>query len=347
EALIGQAIELSNESYENSQVALQLRTVHVAQTTDNESGSLVEDLTNLQGSTDGSFDEAHTLRNTYGADMVVLMTAPGDYCGIGYSPSTVAGLASGTYAFSVVASNCVDYYSFQHEVGHNLGLQHDPDNAPEATAYEGSYGHRWNAEESGLQYRSVMAYAPGTRVPYFSNPDVSHEGSRTGLSTEADNASTLSIVSAVAANYRATASLPEVEEGEEEEEEEEEEENGGETTEGGNENGGEVESPSGNETPETLTVDQESTRRATTFELVVTDTEGAALANVEVSFFLLKKNGNRKLLSTVTTDALGGYSYRIKKRRKKQKIVISTEGLPEIFETIRKKKGKRNRRRRR
>jgi len=32
-----------------------------------------------------------------------------------------------------------------------------------------------------VQYRTVMAYAPGTRIPYFSNPDVTYQGVPTGV----------------------------------------------------------------------------------------------------------------------------------------------------------------------
>ena len=156
DALAAHAIELSNESYENSEVAVRLNLVHTAQTADGETGNFSKDLIALQASEDGQYDEAHKLRDAHYADMVVLMVKPGAYCGIGYSPSTVDGIRSGNYAFSLVAANCVNYYSFQHEIGHNLGLQHDSANAPSNTAFDGAYGHRWD----GNKYRSVMAYSP-------------------------------------------------------------------------------------------------------------------------------------------------------------------------------------------
>ncbi len=203
-AMAEQAITLSNESYDNSNVNLTLSLANVAFATDSESEDFGDDLGRLAADGDGFFDEVHGesgLRDTYYADMVVLLRSPGKYCGIGYSPSSIAALESGLYAFSVVAANCIDYYSFQHEIGHNLGLQHDVDNAPSNTAYDAPYGHRWTTEQ-GSTYRSVMAYSPGTRVPYFSNPDVNHEGKATGAAGEANNSAVLRIVADYAQDYR-------------------------------------------------------------------------------------------------------------------------------------------------
>jgi hypothetical protein len=59
-----------------------------------------------------------------------------------------------------------------HELGHNFGCQHDRENSGGATgAYSSSYGYRFYGK-NGVQYRTIMAYAPGTRLGYFSNPNV-------------------------------------------------------------------------------------------------------------------------------------------------------------------------------
>src|SRR5262249_14223430 len=52
------------------------------------------------------------------------------------------------------------------------------------------YSFGWRFDASGTTYRTVMAYQPGWRIPYFSNPNVSYLGVPTGTST-ANNALTL------------------------------------------------------------------------------------------------------------------------------------------------------------
>src|SRR5262249_28178590 len=74
-----------------------------------------------------------------------------------------------------------------HECGHNMGAGHALGDGG-GGAYSYSYGWRFTA--SGNTYRTVMAYSPGFRIPYFSNPSVSYLGVPTGTST-ANNSLTL------------------------------------------------------------------------------------------------------------------------------------------------------------
>ncbi len=70
-------------------------------------------------------------------------------------------------------------------------------------AYSYSYGYKWTG------YRTVMAYAPGTRILYFSNPHVLYLGNPTGIiETAADsayNALSLNNTRVTVANWRAGA----------------------------------------------------------------------------------------------------------------------------------------------
>jgi hypothetical protein len=105
-------------------------------------------------------------------------------------------------AFSVVSRNCATgYYSFAHELGHNLGCQHDHANAGNG-AYSFSYGHR----SSGNQWRTIMSYAPGTRIQHFSSPDVVYAGEPTGVpegnANAADNAETIRTLAAAMSAFR-------------------------------------------------------------------------------------------------------------------------------------------------
>ena len=73
-------------------------------------------------------DEVPTLRDTHRADVVSLIGSGYDVgrgaCGIAYLMSGNSPLFA-PYAYSVVDVTCMTgYYSFGHEIGHNMGLNH-------------------------------------------------------------------------------------------------------------------------------------------------------------------------------------------------------------------------------
>lgn len=127
-------------------------------------------------------------------------------CGIGYLMGT---LSSGfeSSAFNVVDWDCATgYYSFAHELGHNMGCHHAIPEASQGSALMPySHGWRWTSAQ-GTQYRSVMAYSPGSRVNHFSNPDVQHQGEFTGqtigASDQASNAASINYAASTVAGWR-------------------------------------------------------------------------------------------------------------------------------------------------
>ncbi|HSN77732.1 MAG TPA: M12 family metallo-peptidase, partial [Anaerolineae bacterium] len=153
-SLIDLAVDETNQSYANSQINMQLRLVHTAEVAFTEStGSMGTDLGRLQSKTDGYMDEVHALRDQYHADMVSLIVANMGSCGIAYLMTTLSPTFERN-AFSVVAAMCAaGYYSFGHELAHNMGANHDRANAS-AALYPYSYGY-WAPDNS---YRTVMAY---------------------------------------------------------------------------------------------------------------------------------------------------------------------------------------------
>lgn len=205
-ALINASVASANTAYVNSGVSTTLRCVYSGQVTYTESGQLATDLPRLANTTDGYMDNVHALRNQYSADLVCLITHTGsDAAGIGYLWTTSASASAfSPYGFSVV----LDVYSdanltFAHELGHNMGCGHASGDGGSG-AYSYSYGHKFTA--SGTAYRTVMAYAPGIRIPYFSNPSRTYLGTATGTST-ANNTQTLNNSRTVTAAIR-TPSVP-------------------------------------------------------------------------------------------------------------------------------------------
>ena len=206
EALIDLAVAETNTGYENSGIQQRLNLVHTAEVNYTES-SFSTDLSRLRGTTDGYMDEVHDLRDAYCADEVVLIGNRTDYCGIGYL-MTYVSTSFNSNAFVVVARICATgYYSFAHELGHNMGAHHDRANASSQGAYAYAYGYQSQTEA----FRTVMAYnCPGgcTRVPYWSNPEVTYGGEAMGVAAgeanAADNRLTLNNTAYTVANFRAS-----------------------------------------------------------------------------------------------------------------------------------------------
>ncbi len=194
---INLAITETNTAYTQSTATQQLVLVHIEEMIGyTEPSSFSQILSDLRGKNDGKMDNVHSLRDTYAADCVALICKNGQYCGIAYLMTNVSpGFESN--AFSVTNYSCATgYYSFGHELGHNMGSAHDPANAGSA-AYNYSYGFR----TSNNRYRTIMAYSPGTRVKRFSSPNITYSGYTMGTSTQ-DNARSLNNTAPTVADWR-------------------------------------------------------------------------------------------------------------------------------------------------
>ena len=208
-SLINLAVVETNQSYANADVAHDLRLVHALETVQSETSDMGEVLGRVRTNGDGWYDEVHAARDLYGADFVAMITANGQYCGIAYLMTNVSsGFASS--AFSVTLDSCATgYYSFGHELGHNMGCAHDRDNAG-----GGAYGYSFGYRTPNNQYRTVMAYSPGTRVKYFSNPDVTYNSYPMGIAhpdpDSADNARSLDKAAPTFTEFRPDSGGPEV-----------------------------------------------------------------------------------------------------------------------------------------
>jgi len=211
QALINLGVTETNQAYANSGIVPRLRLVHMSEIAYAESGTLGTDLPRLRGNGDGFLDTVHALRNTYGADMVKLVVnAASDGCGLAYLMGPGHNVAFAVNAFSVTARSCISpNYTFGHELGHNMGSNHAPDDPVGTGAYNYSYGHK-----VPTQFRTVMAYAdncaaPCPRVLNFSNPNVSRNGFPTGTATR-NNALSINNVRTSVANWRTQVPLVQV-----------------------------------------------------------------------------------------------------------------------------------------
>lgn len=157
QALVTMALQMANDAYRNTNSPLRMRAVRVAASVDTtyvEKG-FSDELTRLRFSNDGYFDADMAYRTAVGADAVVLFVATNTYCGLGYQTASSADMA-----LAVVCTQCPD--SVVHEVGHNIGLNHDRVTAQDYDKDKYNFGYCWDTSATTCR-RSVMAYSGALR----------------------------------------------------------------------------------------------------------------------------------------------------------------------------------------
>jgi hypothetical protein len=198
-AYLHSLVEGANLAYANSDINASLFLVHAVELNYAPSSDDT-DLDRLTFDSDGFMDEIHQLRADYGADLVVLVK-PGS-SGIAWVLTEETGGPDS--AFSVCGSNGGGFGIFVHELGHNMGGLHDRPNASFPGMFSYCYGYRFTGSNA-IQYRTIMAYAPGSWIMRFSNPLQQYQGVALGLpegnAQSADNARTLNFATPIVAGY--------------------------------------------------------------------------------------------------------------------------------------------------
>ena len=202
------SIDSANAAYLNSGVAHRLRLVHAQKVSYAERSNCfwgnafdcaLDDVTE---DGDGYLDGVHALREAHGADLVALFIDDGAFCGVAWLPT----VPSPEVGFSVIQHDCaVGNKSFAHELGHNMGAHHDPDNADSAGPKPFNKGYVSPLRD----WRTVMSY-PGAcagcaRLNHFSNPNLFHDGAAMGTASVANNAQVLNATGKAIASYRSTS----------------------------------------------------------------------------------------------------------------------------------------------
>ncbi|MBI4783318.1 MAG: hypothetical protein HY785_18675 [Oscillatoriophycideae cyanobacterium NC_groundwater_1537_Pr4_S-0.65um_50_18] len=190
------AVDEVNQGYANSGIIPRLRLVHTTEVNYAESGSSDMDLARLQNKSDGYLDDVHTIRNTYGADIVSMVVKNSEAGGNSYTMNQVVPEFE-AYAFNVAQIDSVKTrFSLGHEIGHNLGAAHDRAHADSDAAFSDSYGY---ITPSGVG--DVMSYAK-KRHNFYASPHLSINGETLGKANESDVVRTLNSTRFTAANWR-------------------------------------------------------------------------------------------------------------------------------------------------
>jgi hypothetical protein len=176
--LINIAVSETNTSYLNSTITQRIRLVHAAEVPYTEVSSFSTNLGDLRLGL-GALSGVPALRDAYRADLVAMLIHPASpsACGVAYVMTSVS-TAFASAGFSVTDTNCIFGLTFAHELGHNMGAQHDWYVNTNSRPY--SYAHGFVNPTPSQRWRTIMAYNSRCRdqgfncgrVVYWSNPGI-------------------------------------------------------------------------------------------------------------------------------------------------------------------------------
>jgi hypothetical protein len=203
EALISQIMSDTNTAFGRSGVGARVRLAGAAEFPLLEAPLMRTDLESLRYSA-----TVRAARDSIGADLVQLLVTSPDQsaCGYGYVLDSLSDTSFDAYSVADVA--CVAQYTPTHEMAHNMGSHH----APEDGAFGGLFPYSYGFKDPALGFRSVMAYGCSGgvvcgRILNFSNPSVTHNGGPTGT-VQQNNARSINEASFVVANFRSSTVAP-------------------------------------------------------------------------------------------------------------------------------------------
>lgn len=231
-SFIATAITNFNTALINSGVTnTTINLVYTGEIAYTESGNISTDLSRLRTNNDTYMDDVHTLRTTYGADLCGLVTStPTNTCGLGYLNTNPTNYSANN-AFTVSLYTCVvSNYTLAHEMGHNMGLNHDWYVSTSTTPCSHHHGYSnqaaialGTASTSSQRWRTIMAYNDEcadagfncSRINRWANPSVNYNSAPTGIAigntNPSDEAFAFSRFACVVSQFAPTVTLSSVE----------------------------------------------------------------------------------------------------------------------------------------
>merc|ERR1712203_561764 len=178
-----QVIATTNQGYINSKIPLRAVLHCIEETNEPESAFTLD---NRDQGRLGYFrqykDGGNSLRGSADAAVLIVKDAQG-VCGVGYKLRDASNYDD--WMVSLTELSCaLGGYTFGHELGHNMGLDHDKyADATRNTPYSQGY------HLPGTKYRTILAYTHGEhrlRANHYSNPRVNFLDVPTGDADSAD-----------------------------------------------------------------------------------------------------------------------------------------------------------------
>jgi hypothetical protein len=215
ESMIVAAVEAANASYRQSNVNITLNLVGLQMATVVEGPRVSDTLHALRCDA-----ECIEMRNSLGADIVLLVTEKGEdgWCGYAYIMDSNSTQFA-PFAYAVVSSNCLSSQALTHEIGHVQGVAHDRETGGNPGAFPYAHGYR-RCVQDGIAFHDIMAYRctsiSSVSLTTFASPDIFYLGYPTGISYELDPAHSADAVRALnetgptVAGFRATRLVPPV-----------------------------------------------------------------------------------------------------------------------------------------
>lgn len=227
DGVITQAMTLSQQALDNSELNIELRLVHDYQTSYDETNDGAEDtderLRRLTQNDDdpiyegteynGYMQNVHDLRDQYGADVVAMFARISDTGGIGWRLGSSGGDSYRAFNINRV-QQVAENYTLIHEIGHNMGNDHSRTQMDaEANGGGGLFQYSVGFQNESEGFHTVMAYDETktgvrlTEIPYFSSPDLSYQGNALGTNdpvTPENSAMSMRQIKRSIAKYRPT-----------------------------------------------------------------------------------------------------------------------------------------------
>lgn len=188
-------VDWANQAYVSSKVYQQLRLVHTVEVDYPDSSTAqvaLNDLTpgQAKSSAASALAQIPSLRQQYGADLVLMLSAANDARGTGLGWLNGAGGSplSAQWGYAVdcdipgigfPAAVACPTLDFAHELGHDMGNAHDratsAGDGDGQIASGGAYAYSYGYKNSTEGFATIMAYADSneTYLQVFSNPDIS------------------------------------------------------------------------------------------------------------------------------------------------------------------------------
>lgn len=196
----------TNQVFKNSGVKAKIRLAGLVQAKGKASGNELKDIRRMARLGDGKFDNLARLRKRKRADLIHMFVPSHEgLCGAGFIPTPRR--ADRRYGVSASTLNCIPYLVGPHEIGHNLGGDHNKypgvtHNSPVR------YSHGYVNPDGG--YLTLMGYydpcyAVGRydciRIPYLSSPKRTYNGAPLGSGRKTNNRKVVQLVVRKVARY--------------------------------------------------------------------------------------------------------------------------------------------------